>query len=466
MDKEIQQQIKTIKEQIKKLPKGTIVKKKIKGNTYFYHQFSQNGKLLSVYLKEDEYLSLMNQIDLRKELERELKELIGGGDLTSTFCTLMHKDSKVVDLFIDNNNGTIIKVENVHNNELAPIGTLDDKKRLDPNKLRAWWNERSIPTSRSGIKEAMSLLETTSLLSLVVKCFGFSLSDSYWIKPFGSSLTWEDNNFFENDFSSDIGNVLFHNKQKNKKLNYSSPDSTSVGNLQKRWSIFDDERVLIKGGSKTFRQEPINEVVASMVARELEIPSVRYMTYEIGGLPYSVCVDFVKPGEDFVSAFQVVNTLKRSNNDSLFTHFVKCCEYLKIENYQRYLNRLLVLDFIIANEDRHLNNFGFIRNVEDKRAFRPAPIFDSGGSFGFDKQTSQIFSFDNIVTKPFKTDLKEQLSLVSDFSWIKIPQLEKIKEIISKTFSSYESPFIDKERINKIVDSASKRIDYLIGIIK
>ena len=49
---------------------------------------------------------------------------------------------------------------------------------------------------------------------LLIRCYGLSLSDQYWICPKDSNLTWEEINFFSNEFSDDIGDVLFGEKKK------------------------------------------------------------------------------------------------------------------------------------------------------------------------------------------------------------------------------------------------------------
>ena len=41
---------------------------------------------------------------------------------------------------------------------------------------------------------------------------------------------------------------------------------------------------------------------------------------------------------------------------------------------------MLILDYIIMNEDRHLNNFGIIRDVNTLKWLDVAPIFDNGQS--------------------------------------------------------------------------------------
>ena len=69
-----------------------------------------------------------------------------------------------------------------------------------------------------------------------------SLSDQYWINPKGSNLTWDNVNFFQNQFSDDIGDVLFGTNKKANAFDFSSPDNTSDGNLKKRWKIIDKKR--------------------------------------------------------------------------------------------------------------------------------------------------------------------------------------------------------------------------------
>lgn len=53
------------------LPPGTIIRRMIRGKERFYHQWRENGKTLSRYLKPDEILPLREKIELRKRLQAE-----------------------------------------------------------------------------------------------------------------------------------------------------------------------------------------------------------------------------------------------------------------------------------------------------------------------------------------------------------------------------------------------------------
>ena len=45
---------------------------------------------------------------------------------------------------------------------------------------------------------------------------------------------------------------------------------------------------------------------------------------------------------------------------------------------------MILLDYLIMNVDRHLNNLGIIRDVNTLRWLRVAPIFDSGEAMNID----------------------------------------------------------------------------------
>ncbi len=91
---------------------------------------------------------------------------------------------------------------------------------------------------------------------------GLSLSDQYWVKTIDDPIEWEKVNFFDNLFSTDVGNLLF-GRPISGEFDLSSPDNTSDGVLRKRWTIVDNERQLVKSGNEPSYQEPLNEVIST-----------------------------------------------------------------------------------------------------------------------------------------------------------------------------------------------------------
>ena len=297
---------------------------------------------------------------------------------------------------------------------------------------------------------------------MLVRCFGLSLSDQYWIKHDGEDITWDKVNFFENSFSEDIGDVLFGEAKKVEGFSFSSPDNTSDGCLKKRWKIIDGKRCLIKSGSNPFHQQPFNEVIATKVMEKLNIPHVPYTLIWDKGLPYSVCEDFITAETELVPAWRILKTQKKSNNVSVYQHFIHCCQELGVDDIEQSIDKMLVLDYIIANEDRHFNNFGLIRNAETLEWLGFAPIYDSGTSLGYDKLPAQIRSQADITCKPFKKNHLDQLKLVTDFSWLDIDALQGIGETIRGILAVEETKeLIDERRIEAIIDSVYNRITTL-----
>ena len=460
--------------QISALQKGYLSKKSIGGKIYFYHQWSENGVKQSKYLRDEEIEPLAEKIELRKELQAQLRRLrtkaapsrrrktqIRNG-VNEMKCTLIHKQTAVAEIDLDDATGFIQRIGAVHAPEHLPIGVPVRKGVTDRAALNEWWTDRSIPASRSGVREALEALDMKSTKLLLVRCFGLSLSDQYWIKPEGSDLTWDKINFFQNEFSDDIGDVLFGAEKKGNALDFSSPDNTSDGNLKKRWKIIDGKRCLVKGGSNPFRQQPFNEVIAAGIMQRLGIPHIPYTLTWNKDAPYSVCEDFVTEDTELIPAWRILQTQKKDNSTSVYQHFVNCCEALGIKDTVPFLDRMIVLDYIIANEDRHLNNFGALRNAETLQWLGFAPIYDSGSSLGYDKAAAQIRSEKDVVCKPFKKSHADQIKLVSSFDWIDFDALRDIKELITETLSAEGArDYMDENRVRMIADAADRRIQQL-----
>ena len=126
----IAKQIAELTERINRLPKGYISQKTISGKVYFYHQWTENGKKQSKYLRDDEIAMLTAQIEERKRLQAALKTLRSDvssepeaqADRSSLNCTLMHKRIKVADLELDDATGLIRRIETVYAKEHLPVG--------------------------------------------------------------------------------------------------------------------------------------------------------------------------------------------------------------------------------------------------------------------------------------------------------------------------------------------------------
>ena len=367
---------------------------------------------------------------------------------------LMHKRIEVSELSIDEIHGGIESVNKIYNPEHFPPGIFD-KGKASRKELNDWWRGRSIPASRNGLQETLGKLGDCDIMSLVLKGYGLSLSDHYWVKPEGLDIEWDDVNFFDNEFSEDMGNLLFGGELPDA-VDFHSPDNTSDGWLKKRWKISDGARILIKGGSNPFQQEPFNEVIASRFMRRLGIECVPYEIIWQDGYPYSVCTDFVTKETELISAQRLMKMKRKPNHESAYTHFLSCCSDAGLDAVP-FLDRMLAVDHIIANEDRHFGNFGLIRNPETLEFIDFAPIYDSGTSLCYNRVERQ---FNRYETKPFYTNPNKQATLITSLDWLDKDNASQIFIDIEEVLAeSVDNGFMTSERVKQLISFIETKLE-------
>ena len=378
--------------------------------------------------------------------------------------SLMHKNIVVADIEVDEVIGGITNIYDVFAPNHLPIGVYskqNGKDVVDRYALNQWFADRCIPKHRMDIEEALEVLKF-SARQLVIESWGLSLSDHYWLRPCDNELSntalYENVNFFDNDFSEDVGDILLGLKESDEDINYWSPDNTTNGNLKKCWRIIDGKRVLLKSGSYPFQQQSFNEVIASRIMDRLGIDHVPYTVTWINDEPYSVCEDFVTKDTELISAWRVMHLRPKANHENEYLYYVNICQELGIDIVPA-LDRMIVLDYIIANEDRHFNNFGLLRDANTLEWLGAAPIFDSGTSLWYNKLTARIPAI-GIICKPFKKTHGEQLKLASSLGWFEASKLDGIEDEILEVFSDDKvAQYIDTERAKTIAAEVRNRIE-------
>lgn len=334
--------------------------------------------------------------------------------------TLMHKDVPVVDMSTRDHDGRISNFGTIHNHEHLPIGTSvsegKNKGKLKMELLDDWWISRAIPHSRDGLKAALDAIGLRDATQLLTLSNALSLSDQYWIRPYDKDLKWEDVNFFDNDFSLDVGKTLFGQGLGDiARGDLCSPDNSSIGWLMKRW-LRDQPRILQKGGSGAYELEPFNEVVASKIAKGLGIPCVPYEIALEEDKYYSLCENFITKDTELVPAWDILKGFAIGREETVYEQLLRCSGERGIGHVRDDIDKMIVLDYLIANEDRHFYNFGFIRdaNALEWRGF--APLYDNGTSLWYSKQIEDIGIQDK--AKTFRKTHERQINLAKDLSWL------------------------------------------------
>lgn len=377
--------------------------------------------------------------------------------------TLMNKNKKVFDFVYDEEEHFIVNFERNYpeNEDYAPFGLIK-MNEIDKVEFNKWWKNRQIPASRKGLKELLhnsNVYDKDNFDLLDAKAYCLSLSDQYWVKGVNEEISWESINFFDNEFSEDIGKILFNGGKIALNLNLNTPDMTSNGNYEKRWKIIDGERYLLKAGSKIYNQEPFNELIATKLYERL-LNKDEYVEYSVifdDDKAISKCKNFITKDTELVPAWKINEYYEFLDDEDKYTHYIRCLNNLGIKDAETLTDKMIVCDYIIANKDRHFNNFGVIRDVNTLKFIDVAPIFDNGCSLWYDENDMYVGEF--FLTKPFEEYEKKQLSLVKKLEWLDMSKLEDFPNEV-KTILSMDK-LLSKERINKIVDQIKLRIEFV-----
>jgi len=340
--------------------------------------------------------------------------------------TLMNKNKPIIDFDYDTSLNVVYSIYHnyVQNEKYAPLSIIDLKVGISKVNLMNWFKNRVIPETRDGIDEILKNYNNDYnlfVIDIISKRHGFNLSDQYWFKLIDENITWEEGNFFTNDFDETTGKRIVN------KNTFSIPSSSTNGNLYKKWIIEEGNRYLLKGGT-TSKQEPYNELIATKLYERI-LSSDFYVKYELYNENdkriLSKCKCFITSNTELVPAWDIIKVQKQKQSESDYDFFLRCLEYLCIPNAKDYMNKLLVCDYILGNSDRHYNNFGAIRNVESLEFLSMCPIFDTGNCLGIVDNNEYEFSM-----KPFYKDPKKQLSLVDDLSWLDIDELNDFDVVV------------------------------------
>ena len=260
--------------------------------------------------------------------------------------------------------------------------------------VNEWLALRKIPENREGLEEARKRFRDFLNYSNM-----FSLSDQYWFQ-FTQKENWKKGNFFTNTYQNETGKIFFAPWDVNEALvKKRNPDITTNGVLKKRWIQQENEvSYLIKAGSRKYEQNPISEILASMFLERLDIiPFVQYELVVDNLKICSKCKNFIDADTEFVPVTQIYYKTDRDKEkgETVYEHLVKqsVAYGLNEEYVKHYLDAMITADVILHNTDRHLNNFGYIRDVESGRIISFAPLFDSGSAFSESKvkKTQDMF---------------------------------------------------------------------------
>lgn len=229
--------------------------------------------------------------------------------------------------------------------------------------LEGWLASRAIDTHRTNsrlLKKALRL-RTADDAQVALAVNAATVTDRYWFRPEGSTATYEDIRFKENYFDSlalrGDPNGFSHKPSR-------TPELTNTGSYEKCWRLIDGAWWMYKSGnqneyfSELFICRLGEKIGFDMAYYEMDDGYIRTRNFT-DGTPYNFepMSSLVGENDNYSDCFDAIYAISP----------LLAKQYLKI----------LWLDSVCYNMDRHTENFGFLRNVHTGEIVSMAPNYDN-----------------------------------------------------------------------------------------
>ena len=383
-------------------------------------------------------------------------------------CILMNQNTPIMAIEYNTTLNAIEEIYETYHIDHAPLSILNASRIKGANLLKQvneWFKGRGIPSWRKDLENLLEKLNVSSPEELLNKSYALSLSDQYWLKEENSIVKWQDINFFNNDFQYEA--YLEAALDSSSNLNAStdkailrSPNNTTDGMLQKGWIIEQGKRVLVKGTYTFSREEPFNEWLASQISKRLGFDYCNYwVSWSDKTKLVSKCENFINENEEIISAYDIFKSEKKPNNLSDYEFYIKILEQHNVLNARENVANMFIVDYLMMNTDRHLKNFGIIRNVNTLEWVRTTPIFDTGQSMQCDRYLNEM-DFSYGTGKFFTNTAKDYEDILKTIgSYITTLDIKKLDGLCSEYKTMLEQ-YQDKQ------DISDKRIENLTSGLK
>ncbi len=261
-----------------------------------------------------------------------------------------------------------------------------------------WASNRTLSMGRSYAKEILNSLRfsQTNQYAVCKACRGLSLTDAYWIREEGDDKSWEDVNLFQNELSLYLaelalsgsntyqkrdGRGLFSGGLAKKRLMIHTPELTTLGVSAKGWIRGKDGLWLHKVGRY--------ELAASQILKTLGISHVSYEESgeeELRGYLSRERREWLAGvGERMVKSHVFTSeeiSLVTFEEFSVFCESYGCSPYEEAVKVDKKAYRQMQIgDYLLNNDDRHGQNWGFFMENDTGKLTGYCPLFDHDHAF-------------------------------------------------------------------------------------
>ncbi len=340
------------------------------------------------------------------------------------------------------------------------------QKEVTSDTLKEFLEQRIVPKNRTFVKNILESnnLDLRDIKGVIDISKGLSLIDCYWIVQ-DDSLKFSDYNLFEHNFSTVLSLVAFTGYSSKIKGIATSPEFTTDGALPKAWRRINGEVYLYKGSTEYLKAsnvgfEPYSEYYIYQLAETMGIHAVAYNLNKWKGMLASSCELFTSYDYSYVPIY-----LASHCKDIDCVH-----DFCVSHGYKNEFADMILLDSLTFNWDRHLGNFGLLKDNHTGEYTSFAPLFDHGAGL-LSSAPINVFDDKAAFENYWKNNKELQVSNYGgDFRELvkaycgreQVSKLRKLVHFSFKKHSKYNLPAKRLEMLNRMIqERAIELIDIL-----
>lgn len=364
---------------------------------------------------------------------------------------LMNQDEKVMRFTSERMEYNEISLEEQERFDVPlPIGFED---------IQTFVEHRQAPKHRKHMQRLLRESGCEDLEGFLMISKALSLNDTYWVKPTDSALQWEEVSLYRNDFNEIIAQIAFAGEGETEDFSSTSPEYGTGGAYAKCWIRSkrsegeSGQILLLKSGSDTHKIEPFSDFFASQLAGIFCRNVVPYGLMNWHEKLVSYCPIFTNEQEGYVPAIRFLEPKKHNQLSYLMSYFSNL-------GFEEEFRRMVILDALIVNEDRHAGNYGLMVDNRSQKILRMAPLFDHNRSllYGFHGNVGEEAEY-----------LKQQLPRIGgDFNTVAnsvltpklIAELENLRGF---SFRQDDAFPMEQARVDMLSGVVNKQIDHILG---
>ena len=236
---------------------------------------------------------------------------------------------------------------------------------------------RSISIKRTNAKRLLNALHISqgndikTKIDMMLLCKALSASDYYWLSN-NPNERWENVNLWDNPLHEAIAQIsLTGVSPLTITGNIRTPELTGQGVYAKAWYRENGQLFLYKANTQNGHESEI-EVSVSNILNCTNVPHVEYTLANKDGITCCVCKNICTEKYNLIPAQEVYGWCNRTNKN-----FIRFTRALDDTNFCK----TLIVDYLIANSDRHDQNWGFYMDINSGDLVSLHPLFDHNNAF-------------------------------------------------------------------------------------